>query len=70
MWYLILVLCGSNFIQIPEKYPTEQSCRDAAEVWIASNISKHISTCVPAPKLVNTQNCISLGKGSNLFTCK
>jgi hypothetical protein len=49
MWYLIITLAGSNgngvaAVVIPDKYPTEQACKDAGRYTSSSK-------CIPAPQI-------------------
>ena len=57
MWYLVLYIIGNNYAPygamsiIPEKYPTEQSCKDAASTWRLSDQQNGRETykCIKAP---------------------
>lgn len=42
-----LILYYTSVIVLPEKYPTEEACHKAAEVWVVPK--QH--ACIPAPKI-------------------
>jgi hypothetical protein len=51
MWYLVLYILGQgSAIQIiPEKYPTETACHDAASGNGMTGFSRWSHSCIPAP---------------------
>ena len=48
---------GVNFTTINEKYPTEQTCKEAAKAWLELDVSKRNYACIPAPSLVSNKPC-------------
>lgn len=51
MFYLILYY--TSVVVIPEKYPTEEACKQAGIVWVNKQF-----ICIPAPKYgLADKNC-------------
>lgn len=64
MWYLVLYITGAYapaMAIIPEKYPTEQACHDAANGKVWSEKWSH--GCIPAPQPTSMCN-VSVMPGS------
>lgn len=63
MWYLVLYILGqgSSVLIVPEKYPTEEACSQAAKPWGAD------FTCIKAADAKSPDHCSPIDNGKMII---